>query len=163
MSPAATETERWCVVTGGRGFAARHLVEMLVRYEMFCVRIADLAPAIMLDPQEGNGVLDEGLRSGRVQYISADLRDKSQVVKAFQGAEVVFHMAAPDSSINNHQLQYSVNVQGTQNVIDACVDVGVKRLIYTSSPSVVFDGVHGILNGTESMAYPIKVLITLLV
>jgi len=31
---------------------------------------------------------------------------------AFQGAEVVFHMAAPDSSINNHQLQYSVNVQG---------------------------------------------------
>jgi len=48
-------------------------------------------------------------------------------------------------------------------VIDACVDVGVKRLIYTSSPSVVFDGVHGILNGTESMAYPIKVLITLLV
>lgn len=32
---------------------------------------------------------------------------------AFQGAEVVFHMAAPDSSINNHQLHYSVNVQGT--------------------------------------------------
>lgn len=31
---------------------------------------------------------------------------------AFSGAEVVFHMAAPDSSINNHQLQYSVNVQG---------------------------------------------------
>lgn len=31
---------------------------------------------------------------------------------AFNGAEVVFHMAAPDSSINNHQLQYSVNVQG---------------------------------------------------
>ncbi|XP_010417411.1 PREDICTED: 3beta-hydroxysteroid-dehydrogenase/decarboxylase isoform X2 [Camelina sativa] len=65
-------------------------------------------------------------------------------------------MAAPDSSMNNHQLQYSVNVQGTQNVIDACVDVGVKRLIYTSSPSVVFDGVHGILNGSESMAYPSK-------
>ncbi|CAN6979155.1 hypothetical protein IGI04_038113 [Brassica rapa subsp. trilocularis] len=156
MTPESSDAERWCVVTGGRGFAARHLVEMLVRYEMFLVRIADLAPAIQLDPQEQSGVLGEAMRSGRVQYVSADLRDKSQVVKAFKGAEVVFHMAAPDSSINNHQLQYSVNVQGTKNVIDACVNTGVKRLIYTSSPSVVFDGVHGILNGSESMAYPSK-------
>ncbi|KFK32519.1 hypothetical protein AALP_AA6G253500 [Arabis alpina] len=156
MAPVSTEPDRWCVVTGGRGFAARHLVEMLVRYEMFRVRIADLAPSIHLDSHEESGVLAEAIRSGRVQYISADLRDKSQVIKAFHGAEVVFHMAAPDSSINNHQLQYSVNVQGTQNVIDACVDSGVKRLIYTSSPSVVFDGVHGIFNATESMPYPSK-------
>lgn len=54
---------------------------MLVRYEMFLVRIADLAPAIQLDPQEQSGVLGEAMRSGRVQYVSADLRDKSQVVK----------------------------------------------------------------------------------
>ncbi|CAH8254770.1 unnamed protein product [Arabidopsis lyrata] len=156
MAMEVTETERWCVVTGGRGFAARHLVEMLVRYEMFHVRIADLAPAIVLEPHEETGLLGEAIRSGRVQYVSADLRNKSQVVKGFQGAEVVFHMAAPDSSINNHQLQYSVNVQGTTNVIDACIEVGVKRLIYTSSPSVVFDGVHGTLNADESMPYPPK-------
>lgn len=81
MTPESSEAERWCVVTGGRGFAARHLVEMLVRYEMFLVRIADLAPAIQLDPQEQSGVLGEAMRSGRVQYVSADLRDKSQVVK----------------------------------------------------------------------------------
>ncbi|CAE5959548.1 unnamed protein product [Arabidopsis arenosa] len=153
MAMEVTETERWCVVTGGRGFAARHLVEMLVRYEIFHVRIADLAPAIVLEPHEETGLLGEAIRSGRVQYVSADLRNKSQVVK---GAEVVFHMAAPDSSINNHQLQYSVNVQGTTNVIDACIEVGVKRLIYTSSPSVVFDGVHGTLNADESMPYPPK-------
>lgn len=34
---------------------------------------------------------------------------------AFQGAEVVFHMAAPNSSINNYQLHHSVNVEGTQS------------------------------------------------
>ncbi|XP_028077498.1 3beta-hydroxysteroid-dehydrogenase/decarboxylase-like [Camellia sinensis] len=62
-------------------------------------------------------------------------------------------MAAPDSSINNH---HSVNVKGTKNVIGACVDLKVKRLIYTSSPSVVFDGVHGIINGDESLPYPAK-------
>ncbi|KAK9084178.1 hypothetical protein Scep_030649 [Stephania cephalantha] len=73
-----------------------------------------------------------------------------------EGIEVVFHMAAPDSSINNHQLHHAVNVEGTKNVIDACIECKVQRLIYTSSPSVVFDGVHGIFNGDESMPYPSK-------
>ncbi|PHU26687.1 3beta-hydroxysteroid-dehydrogenase/decarboxylase isoform 2 [Capsicum chinense] len=65
-------------------------------------------------------------------------------------------MAAPDSSINNNKLHYSVNVQGTENIIDACVELKVKRLIYTSSPSVVFDGVTGIIDGDESLPYPAK-------
>ena len=46
---------------------------------------------------------------------------------------------------------------GTKNVIEACIDLQVKKLIYTSSPSVVFDGVHEILNGDESLPYPMKV------
>ncbi|XP_057957750.1 3beta-hydroxysteroid-dehydrogenase/decarboxylase isoform X3 [Malania oleifera] len=151
-----TGEEEWCVVTGGRGFAARHLVEMLIRSGMFSVRIADLGSSIKLEPYEENGALGEALRSGRAQYVSADLRDKAQVREAFQGSEVVFHMAAPDSSINSYQLHHSVNVEGTKNVIDACIEVKVKRLIYTSSPSVVFDGVHGIFNGDESLPYPAK-------
>ncbi|KAL1532425.1 3beta-hydroxysteroid-dehydrogenase/decarboxylase isoform 2 [Salvia divinorum] len=148
--------EKWCVVTGGRGFAARHLVVMLIRYGMYSVRIADLEPTIELDSDEENGVLREALKSGRADYVSVDLRDKAQVFKACIGVVVVFHMAAPDSSINNHRLHYSVNVQGTQNIIDACSKLKVKRLIYTSSPSVVFDGVHGISNGNESLPYPAK-------
>lgn len=48
--------------------------------------------------------------------------------------------------------------EGTKNVIDACIEQKVKILIYTSSPSVVFDGVHGILNGDESLPYPPMVL-----
>ncbi|KAG9440234.1 hypothetical protein H6P81_020399 [Aristolochia fimbriata] len=150
------EEEKWCVVTGGRGFAARHLVEMLIRSQKWFVRIADLGSSVKLDPHEEDGILGDALKSGRVQYVSTDLRNKVQVVKAFDGAEVVFHMAAPDSSINNYQLHYSVNVEGTKNVIDACIECKVKRLIYTSSPSVVFDGVHGIYNGDESMPYPKK-------
>lgn len=148
--------QKWCVVTGGRGFAARHLVEMLIRSGRFSVRIADLGPSIKLEPSEEKGLLGEALQSGRAEYVSADLRDKAQVLKACQGAEAVFHMAAPDSSINNHQLHHSVNVQGTKNVIDACIEQKVKRLIYTSSPSVVFDGVHRIFNGEESLPYPDK-------
>ncbi|XP_073050960.1 3beta-hydroxysteroid-dehydrogenase/decarboxylase-like [Primulina eburnea] len=156
FNPMGGGEEKWCVVTGGRGFAARHLVVMLIKYDMFSVRIADLGPTIKLDSDEESGVLGEALKSGRAVYVSADLRDKSQVLKACQGSEVVFHMAAPDSSINNHQLHHSVNVQGTNNIIDACIELKVKRLVYTSSPSVVFDGVNGIINGNESIPYPAK-------
>ncbi|OVA04225.1 3-beta hydroxysteroid dehydrogenase/isomerase [Macleaya cordata] len=129
---------------------------MLIQSRQWLVRIADLGPTIKLEPYEEEGTLGEALRLGSAQYVSMDLRDKAQVIKACQGAEVVFHMAAPDSSINNHQLHYSVNVEGTKNVIDACFECKVKRLIHTSSPSVVFDGVHGIFNGDESMPYPPK-------
>ncbi|ERN03599.1 hypothetical protein AMTR_s00042p00178940 [Amborella trichopoda] len=54
------------------------------------------------------------------------------------------------SSISNANSGFT----GTKNVIDACVECKVKRLIYTSSPSVVFDGIHGIHNGDESLPYP---------
>jgi len=46
---------------------------------------------------------------------------------------------------------------GTKNVIDVCAKLQIRRLIYTSSPSVVFDGVNGITNGDESLCYPVKV------
>lgn len=75
------QQERWCVVTGGRGFAARHLVEMLIRFDMYSVRIVDLGPSINLDPSEQNGPLGQALQSARASYLSADLRDKSQVYK----------------------------------------------------------------------------------
>ncbi|KAG6657248.1 hypothetical protein CIPAW_04G076700 [Carya illinoinensis] len=148
--------ERWCVVTGGRGFAARHLVEKLIAYDMFSVRIADLGPTIDLEPTEEKGPLGEALRSGRAVYVQTDLRNQAHEVKACEGAEVVFHMAAPNSSINNYHLHHSVNVEGTKNVIDACIELKVKRLIYTSSPSVFFDGIHAIFNGDESLSYPAK-------
>lgn len=73
--------ERWCVVTGGRGFAARHLVEMLIKYNMFSVRIADLGATIELEPHEEQGVLGQALSSGCAQYFPVDLRHKFQVLQ----------------------------------------------------------------------------------
>lgn len=73
--------EKWCVVTGGRGFAARHLVQMLIRYDVFRVRIADLGSTVDLEPYEENGILAEALSSGRAQYVAIDLRIKSQVLQ----------------------------------------------------------------------------------
>ncbi|MBA0577503.1 hypothetical protein Golob_024600, partial [Gossypium lobatum] len=64
--------EKWCFVTGGKGFAAgRHLV---------VVRIADLIYSIDLESYEENRVLSEGLRSGRAHYVSTDLRREAQIL-----------------------------------------------------------------------------------
>ena len=78
---AAGGDGRWCVVTGGRGFAARHLVTMLLRSGEWRVRVADLAPAITLDRKEEEGFLGAALREGQAIYASADLRDKAQVAR----------------------------------------------------------------------------------
>jgi hypothetical protein len=78
---AAGGDGRWCVVTGGRGFAARHLVTMLLRSGEWRVRVADLAPAITLDREEEEGFLGAALREGQAVYASADLRDKAQVAR----------------------------------------------------------------------------------
>lgn len=77
----ADEHEQWCLVTGGRGFAARHLVNMLIRYDIYVIRITDLNPDIKLEPHEENGSLGNALRSGRAQYVSMDIRNKAQVYK----------------------------------------------------------------------------------
>lgn len=76
------EEKKLCVVTGGRGFAARHLVEMLLKSHEWFVRVADLAPSISFDTnEEDGGFLKSALQSGRASYVSADLRNKAQVIK----------------------------------------------------------------------------------
>lgn len=147
---AMGEASEICVVTGGRGFLAKCVVQKLLEEGRFVVRIVDLAPNISLSPEEFTGELGHGLETGRVQYVSCDIRNKVQVVEAMRGVAVVFHMAAPDTANNSFKLHFDVSVTGTRNVIEACLECGVKKLIYTSSPSIVFDGVHPVVNVDES-------------
>jgi nucleoside-diphosphate-sugar epimerase len=144
------EASEICVVTGGRGFLAKCVVQKLLEEGRFVVRIVDLAPNISLTTEEFTGELGHGLETGRVQYAQCDIRDKKQVVEVMRGVAVVFHMAAPDTSNNSFKLHFDVSVTGTRNVIEACLACGVKKLIYTSSPSIVFDGVHPVINVDES-------------
>ncbi|XP_002467717.2 3beta-hydroxysteroid-dehydrogenase/decarboxylase [Sorghum bicolor] len=147
---------RWCAVTGGRGFMARHLVAALLRSGEWRVRVTDLTPTIVLGPGETEEIFGDALRDGRAIYASADVCNLEQLIEVFEGVDVVFHTAAADPSKNNLQLHYKVNVIGTKNVIDACKICKVKRLIHTSSSAVVFDGIHGLFNVNESLPYPDK-------
>lgn len=96
--------------------------------------------------------LDNGIES-----FACDIRDKGGVVSALQGCDAVFHSAAIPGVWGGYEKYYGINVEGTANVIEACRVNAVKKLIFTSSPSVVF-GESDLENVDESVPYPASYL-----
>ncbi|MCE7873244.1 NAD-dependent epimerase/dehydratase family protein [bacterium CPR1] len=89
--------------------------------------------------------------------IVADLADRSRVVSACAGMDVVFHVGARAGLWGSFEDYYNSNVLATINVLDGCREGGVSRLVYTSSPSVTFDG-QDHLGADERLGYPRKFL-----
>jgi len=85
--------------------------------------------------------------------VVADIRDLSSLKTLFEGIDEVYHVAALAGLWGPWKSYYDINVLGTQNVIEACKANRVSRLIYTSTPSVVFDG-KSHRNVDESIPYP---------
>ena len=74
------------------------------------------------------------------------------VDKAVAGAEMVFHVAAKAGVWGSYESYHAPNVTGTENVLKACQKHGVKKLVYTSTPSVVHSG-SSIEGADESIPY----------
>ena len=88
-----------------------------------------------------------------VEQVHGDLSSLPDVEKAVSGCGVVYHVAAKAGVWGRRDDYFATNVTGTKNVIAACKSQGVRRLVYTSTPSVVHGG--GDLEGaTESVPYP---------
>lgn len=124
------------VITGATG----HLGNVLVRK---LVSMNKKVRALIL-PGEDITYL-EGLE---VEKVEGDVRDPDSLRKAFEGADIVYHCAGIISILPGQQKQlYQVNVLGTRNVVNMCLETKVKRLVYTSSihalsepaPGIVFD------------------------
>ena len=92
-----------------------------------------------------------------VEQRRGDLGDAAAVAAAVAGCDVVFHVAAKAGVWGPWAEYYSANVVGTEHVLAACRLHGVRRLVYTSSPSVVFAG-HDEEGIDESAPYPKKFL-----
>jgi nucleoside-diphosphate-sugar epimerase len=82
-----------------------------------------------------------------------DIADAEAVMGAAAGCDVVFHVAAKAGIWGAYDDYYRANVIGTRNMLEACKRRGIRRLVYTSSPSVVFNGrdMEGV---NESAPYP---------
>jgi dihydroflavonol-4-reductase len=74
------------------------------------------------------------LQGLEMELVQADVRDPASLLRALKGAEVVYHLAAAISlEMDSWTEVEAVNVQGTRNVVDACIQSGVKRLVHFSS------------------------------
>src|SRR4051794_40543978 len=127
------------LVTGGGGFLGGAIVR----------RLAARGDAVRALSRGGY----PGLRAMGVALVQGDLADPAAVARAAEGCAVVFHVAAKAGIWGPYSAYYRSNVEGTRNVIAACRACGVRRLVFTSSPSVVFDGrdMEGV---DESVPYP---------
>ena len=84
------------------------------------------------------------------EVIPGDLDNREALRRGCQGAETVFHVAGRVGVWGPRSDFFHVNVDGTRNVIAACREANVPRLVYTSSPSVVYNG--GDLAGVNESA-----------
>jgi nucleoside-diphosphate-sugar epimerase len=75
-----------------------------------------------------------------VECVVGDVRDAAAVEAACRDVDTVHHVAAVAGLWGPWKHYYDTNVVGTENVIRGCRQAGVKRLVFTSSPSVTFAG-----------------------
>ncbi len=119
------------LVTGGAGFIGSNVAEGLVR-RGDRVRIFD-------NFSTGRS---ENLAGLDIEVVEGDLRDRLQVQRAVAGVEGVFHQAALRSvprSVDDPVSTNDVNVGGTLNLLMACREAGVRRVVYASSSSAYGD------------------------
>jgi nucleoside-diphosphate-sugar epimerase len=124
------------LVTGGTGFLGRKLVERLLaegRRVTVLARRSDIV-----------------LEKRGVHFIRASLDDAAAVTAACAGIETVFHTAAKVGVWGRYDDFFRPNVLGTRALLDGCRAHGVHRLIYTSTPSVVYHG-RDLANADESL------------
>ncbi|NJK62770.1 MAG: NAD-dependent epimerase/dehydratase family protein [Synechococcaceae cyanobacterium SM2_3_1] len=111
------------LVTGGLGFIGRHLVEQL-QAAGEQVRVLDLH--LPEQPLPG------------VEYLQGSVLDQDQVRTAMEGVEWVFHLAANANLWAPRQQDFiTLNQLGTRQVLHAALDVGIKRLVHTSTEAVL--------------------------
>ncbi|KAK7690118.1 hypothetical protein QCA50_006766 [Cerrena zonata] len=128
-------------VIGGSGFLGRHIVESLLAR-------GDIV-----------AVFDVVQRYHDVPFYSGDISEGEQVADALRksGATCIIHTASPAHGLEDPALYWKVNVDGTAAVIAAAQAVGIRKLVYTSSAGVVFNG-QNLINVDERLPYPEKAM-----
>jgi NAD dependent epimerase/dehydratase len=129
------------LVTGAGGFIGSHLVERLVSQG------AKVRAFVRYTSRDDPGLLvflSEEVRSD-IELIPGDLRDHHAVREAVEGINFVFHLGALISIPYSYEHPFEtaqVNLMGTLNVLQACRELGVKRLVHTSSSEVYGTAQH---------------------
>ena len=126
------------LITGGGGFVGQAIVRQLLARDIQCLVIGR-------HPYPQLAALGVTCRQG-------DIGDREFVRECCRGMDTVFHVAAKAGIWGTWHDYYATNVLGTDNVVAGCQAAGVRRLVYTSTPSVVFNR-QAICDGNEQLPY----------
>ncbi len=126
------------LITGGGGFVGSAIVRQLRARDISCTVV-------------GRHIYPELAAIGTTCRVG-NICDSGFMHECCQGMDTVFHVASLAGIWGRWQDYYATNVIGTENVIAGCRSAGVASLVYTSTPSVVFNQ-HSIHNGDESLPY----------
>jgi sterol-4alpha-carboxylate 3-dehydrogenase (decarboxylating) len=135
---AGEKTFDRCLVIGGSGMLGFEIVRQL-KDQGKQVRVLDLQP------------LPEPI----CEFVQGDIRRPEDLQAACRDIEVVFQTAAAvwDRSLPARVYE-QINVDGNRKVLAACLQLGIRRLVYTSTLDVVVQGSKPIVEGDESLPYP---------
>lgn len=131
------------LVVGGTGFLGSNLALRLIERK-WDVRILERLGA--------SRVLLEG---GPFEYVNGDVLHPETLPSAMQGIDVVFHASGVVDYWNQGvERMYQVNVQGTRNVMEACLKAGIERVVHVSSTAAM--GIHADEIVDESFSFNVK-------
>jgi UDP-glucose 4-epimerase len=119
------------LVTGGNGFIGSHLVNQLATFEQHRVTVFDLYPR----PYDA--------LPGGVQFIQGNLNNSNLIRRTLvdQGIDIVYHMAwttIHETALKNPAADIEQNLIPSVNLLEACLDAGVKRFVFLSSGGTVY-------------------------
>jgi len=136
--PFQSLAPRRVLVTGASGFLGGNLIHRLL--DQGCT-----VKGLCRRPQPE-------LEALGVKMLYVDMADAKSVRNACQEADTVFHTAAKVGIWGNYREFHDANVIGTQSIVNGCRDFEVSKLVYTSTPSVVFNA-EAISGANESLPY----------
>lgn len=117
------------LVTGGAGFIGSNLVDVF----------SPTNHVIVLDNLSSGSLANLDRSKGRITFVRGDILDKSLLVSLVAEVDFVFHMAANVGnvrSIEDPVFDMETNIRGTINLLEACVNSRIERLVYSASSAI---------------------------
>ncbi len=126
------------LITGGTGSFGHKFTEVVLRE--FAPKKLIVFSRDELKQHEMRQLWDDRPNDSRIRYFVGDIRDRDRLYRAMKGVDIVVHAAAlkqvPACEYNPFEA-VQTNVHGAQNIIDAAIDTGVKRVVALSSDKAV--------------------------
>tara|TARA_R110002050_G_scaffold41242_1_gene100037 strand:+ start:27061 stop:28068 length:1008 start_codon:yes stop_codon:yes gene_type:complete len=125
------------LVTGGTGLVGTHLLLKLAQ-------TGKNIRALKRDNSNLDAVkkvfdfYDSSVLFTSISWVNGDITDIHSLMEAMEGIDYVYHTAALVSfNPKDQQKLYKINIEGTANVVNACIEAGIKKLCYTSSTAAI--------------------------